>query len=127
MIPLALLAVATPALAQGVDTAAITKTVQDISSDAFHGRAPGGPGEAVTIDYLTKRFAALGLQPGGPDGTWTQTVPLLHTKLGEPEKFGVSVKGAWQAWTRGAQAYAWSLQPSDKAVIVAGQMRWQLA
>lgn len=117
MIPLALLAVATPALAQGVDTAAITKTVQDISSDTFHGRAPGGPGEAVTIDYLATRFAALGLQPGGPDGKWTQAVPLLHTKLGEPEKFGVSIKGKWQAWTRGAQAYAWSLQPSDKAVI----------
>ena len=117
LIPLALLAIATPVTAQGVDPAAITKTVQEISSDAFHGRAPGGPGEAVTIDYLTKRFQALGLEPGGPDGKWTQTVPLLHTKLGQPEKFGVSLKGTWQPWTRGEQAYAWSLQPNDKAVI----------
>ncbi|MDO7842658.1 M20/M25/M40 family metallo-hydrolase [Sphingomonas sp. CA1-15] len=117
LLALAAIAIATPAAAQGVDPAAITRTVQDISADAFQGRAPGGPGETVTIDYLVKRFAALGLQPGGPDGQWTQTVPLLHTRLGQPERFGVSVKGKWQGWTRGEQAYAWSLQPNDKAVI----------
>ena len=118
LIPLfALLAIASPVAAQGVDTAAITQTVRDVSSDEFQGRAPGGPGEKPTIDYLIKRFSSIGLQPGGPDGQWTQTVPLLHTRLGEPEKFGVSVNGHWQGWTRGKEAYVWSLQPADKALI----------
>jgi Zn-dependent M28 family amino/carboxypeptidase len=119
---LALLATATPALAQGVDPVSITKSVQDLSSDTFQGRAPGGPGEAATIAYLVKRFAALGLEPGAGDGTWTQTVPLLRTKLGDTARFGVAIGGQERRWTRGEQAYVWSLQPKDQAVIDAAPL-----
>ncbi len=39
------------------------------------------PGEERTIGYLIARMQETGLEPGGPDGQWLQTVPLLHTKL----------------------------------------------
>ena len=29
------------------------------------------------MQYLTEQFAALGLEPGGADGTWVQEVPLV--------------------------------------------------
>ena len=48
-----------------------------LASDEFGGRAPGSPGEALTISYLTGQFEALGLVPGNPDGTWVQAVPLV--------------------------------------------------
>lgn len=57
------------------DTLLAATTV--LSSDEFVGRAPGSPGEAKTIDYLTEQFSSLDFQPGNPDGTWVQTVPLV--------------------------------------------------
>jgi hypothetical protein len=48
-------------------------------SDEFQGRAPGGEGERLTVDYLTTQFKAAGLEPGNPDGTYVQNVPLVGT------------------------------------------------
>src|SRR4051812_38933058 len=55
--------------------------VQTLASDEFEGRGPGTAGEAKTIAYLVQQFQSLGLEPGGPDGHWTQTVPLVRTQL----------------------------------------------
>ena len=49
-----------------------------LSSDDFEGRSPGTRGEALTLDYLVREFRALGLQPGGGDGTFLQKVPLIE-------------------------------------------------
>ncbi len=51
--------------------------VRVLSSDTFEGRAPGTEGEALTVEYLSAQFAALGLKPGNPDGRWVQDVPLV--------------------------------------------------
>lgn len=48
-----------------------------LSSDEFEGRAPGSPGEALTVAYLERELRALGLAPGNPDGTFVQDVPLV--------------------------------------------------
>ena len=50
--------------------------VKTLASDEFEGRAPGSRGEELTVDYLRSQFQALGLQPGNPDGTYVQEVPL---------------------------------------------------
>jgi Zn-dependent M28 family amino/carboxypeptidase len=70
----------------------VTKT---LASDSFEGRGPGTPGEAKTIAYLAEQFRLLGLEPGGPDGSWFQTVPLLRTQLD---------KGGSSAFSAGGQA-----------------------
>jgi Zn-dependent M28 family amino/carboxypeptidase len=59
----------------GADT--LLAEIEMLASDAFEGRAPGSPGEAKTVAYLTDEFSALGLEPGNPDGTWVQNVPLV--------------------------------------------------
>jgi Zn-dependent M28 family amino/carboxypeptidase len=51
--------------------------IRTLSSDAFEGRAPGGKGEALTVDYLTRQFRQLGLAPGNSDGTYLQRVPMV--------------------------------------------------
>ena len=48
-----------------------------LSSDEFEGRAPGSAGEEKTVAYLVGEFKKLGLQPGNPDGTYIQNVPLV--------------------------------------------------
>src|SRR5579872_3687485 len=50
--------------------------IRVLSSDEFEGRGPGSKGEQLTIQYLQDHFCAEGLEPGNPDGTFLQTVPL---------------------------------------------------
>jgi Zn-dependent M28 family amino/carboxypeptidase len=63
--------------------------VQVLASDAFAGRAPGGPGEEKTVNYLVEQFKALGLSPGGRNGSWTQAVSLWHTRVAAPLRLTV--------------------------------------
>lgn len=56
-----------------------------LASDEFEGRSMGTPGEEKTVAYLIEQFKAAGLEPGGDNGGWTQTVPLIRTKLQAPQ------------------------------------------
>jgi hypothetical protein len=59
-----------------ITTNDLLKHIKVLASDEFEGRAPGTLGEDRTIDYLTRQFKDLGLQPGNPDRTYIQNVPL---------------------------------------------------
>ena len=87
-------ALAVPALAQDISTANLTETVRTLASDQFQGRAPGTVGEERTVGYLIGRLQALGLEPAGPNGEWTQPVPLLHTRLGTPTALAFDRRGS---------------------------------
>lgn len=119
LLPSALLlsVLAAPAAAQSLSADRIATTVQTLSSDCFEGRAPGTRGEERSVGYLIGQFEALGLQPGGKDGSWVQTASLLHTKLGEPKTLGVNVATALQPWQRGKEVYLSTNRPEDRAVI----------
>ena len=71
------LAAPSASIAPGIDAGLLLGEIEMLSSDEFGGRAPGSPGETLTISYLTDQFKALGLVPGNPDGTWVQAVPLV--------------------------------------------------
>jgi Zn-dependent M28 family amino/carboxypeptidase len=60
-----------------IDGAAILDTVKKISADKFQGRSPGTVGEDMTVGWLEMKFKEVGLQPGNPDGTYIQKVPLV--------------------------------------------------
>jgi Zn-dependent M28 family amino/carboxypeptidase len=119
LLPAALLlsAFALPAAAQEISADHIATTVQTLSSDFFEGRAPGTRGEERSVGYLIGQFEALGLQPGGKDGSWVQAAPLLHTKLGEPKTLGVNVGATLQPWQRGKEIYVSTIRPDDRALI----------
>ncbi|CCW20072.1 Aminopeptidase [Sphingobium indicum BiD32] len=119
---LALSLLALPAHAQTVAPQQLEQSVRVLASDLFEGRAPGTVGEERTIGYLVGRFQALGLEPGGPDGQWVQSVPLLHTRLGSAGTLGVSQGGATTPWTVGRHVYLSTLQPKDKVAISAAPM-----
>ncbi|MCC9136875.1 M28 family metallopeptidase [Pontibacter silvestris] len=65
-----------PAL-QSITTTDILNYTTVLASDAFEGRAPGTVGEDSTVNYLTRQFEKIGLQPGNPDGTYVQNVPMF--------------------------------------------------
>ncbi|PHR21263.1 MAG: peptidase M20 [Sphingopyxis sp.] len=109
---------------QPVDISAdrIAQTVKTMTLDQFEGRAPGTAGEDRTIGYLIGRFEALGLEPGGVDGSWTQPVPLLHTALGKPETLSITGKSGTMALNAGKDIYVSTLQPKDQAVVDNAEM-----
>ncbi|QBM75245.1 M20/M25/M40 family metallo-hydrolase [Sphingomonas sp. AAP5] len=114
----ALLASATPAFAkQTIDPARLTETVKTLASDTFEGRAPGTAGEDRTVGYLIARFQALGLEPGGPNGQWVQTVPLLHTRLGTPSVLRFNTPKAAVALEQSHSVYVSTIRPDDVSTI----------
>ena len=122
---LALLAWAPPVGAEtapAISEPNLVETVKTLTGPAFEGRAPGTRGEDVTIGYLIGRLEALGLKPAGPNGQWTQDVPLLRTRLGRDATATISVSGKAQSWTFGQQFYASTLQPKNRATIVNAPM-----
>lgn len=125
---IAAMMIASPAWAQTPEQPAeiradrITQTVKTMTLDQFEGRAPGTAGEDRTIGYLIGRFEALGLEPGGVDGSWTQPVPLLHTTLGKPQILAMSVDGQTMALDAGKDIYVSTLQPNPMAVVEDAEM-----
>ncbi|MET1754919.1 M28 family metallopeptidase [Novosphingobium sp. RD2P27] len=99
-----------------VEPERIVQDVKTLASDAFEGRAPGTKGEERTIGYLIARMQDVGLEPGGPDGRWLQTVPLLHTTLGKGTMAFAGAQGQMPV-TLGKEIYVSTLRPADAAQI----------
>ena len=62
---------------QAIEAQGLLERIQTMASDAFEGRSPGTKGEDVTVAYLVEQMRAIGLEPGNPDGTYLQRVPLV--------------------------------------------------
>ncbi|MCC9168055.1 M28 family metallopeptidase [Pontibacter harenae] len=62
---------------QSINTEDLLAHTKVLASDAFEGRGPGTAGEDSTVNYLTRQFKQIGLQPGNPDGTFVQNVPMV--------------------------------------------------
>ena len=50
-----------------------------LAADALEGRAAGQNGEVVAAEYIAARFKALGIEPGGLDGTYFQPFSVKET------------------------------------------------
>jgi len=68
---------AKPEPAASIDADALKQHIATLASDDFGGRLPGTDGEDKTVAFLTEQFKAVGLQPGNPDGSYLQEVPLV--------------------------------------------------
>ncbi|GAA4858011.1 M28 family metallopeptidase [Luteimonas vadosa] len=67
--------------------------VKTLSSDEFGGRGPGSPGEDRTVEYIRAQYERIGLEPGGENGSWYQTVPMVETTADESTVLNLEVKG----------------------------------
>jgi Zn-dependent M28 family amino/carboxypeptidase len=82
-----------------IDPQRLLEHIQTLASDEFEGRLPGSVGEAKSIAYITEQFKAIGLEPGNPDGSYLQDVPLV----------GIEGKAS-MSLTAGAQPVAMQVQ-----------------
>ena len=74
-----------------ITTESLTAHLKVLASDEFEGRAPATPGGEKTQDYLAKQLSALGIEPGAPDGTYFQQVPIVESVV--ERNFVLSVPG----------------------------------
>ncbi len=74
-----------PTPADGISAERMSEIARVLSLDDFQGRSMGGAGEEKTITYLIQQFHMAGLEPGGENGSWTQQVPMIRTRLQSPE------------------------------------------
>ncbi|KQM47386.1 peptidase M20 [Sphingomonas sp. Leaf208] len=107
----ATLLAASPGAAQ-VSPERLSADVKTLASDAFEGRAPGTPGETKTIAWLIAQFKAMKAQPGGPNGSWTQPVPLVHTRMASG-----TVRAGDTALVQGRDVYLSTVRGVDRVAI----------
>jgi Zn-dependent M28 family amino/carboxypeptidase len=92
------------ALMPGISAERIREDVRVLSSDEFEGRGPGEAGDRRTVEYLSKAFAAAGLEAGGVDGGWTQPVALVRLDRQPGATISLKVADRSIALTPGANA-----------------------
>ena len=99
-----------------IDASRMLADITTLASDEFEGRLPGTDGEQRTVRYLTDQFAAAGLSPGNPDGTWTQAVPLVGI-TGRPSDLRVAPvsggSGPARTLAQGEDVVAWTRRVTD--------------
>lgn len=67
------------AFSADITTADFAELTRTLASDEFEGRAPGSAGGEKTVEYIRAQYERIGLEPGGADGSWYQTVPMIET------------------------------------------------
>jgi Zn-dependent M28 family amino/carboxypeptidase len=109
-----------------VDGARILDHIKVLSADDMQGRAPGGVGEQKAVGYIESQFKAIGLQPGNPDGTYVQKVPLVGITGSDrqPLTFSKGTKHVEVKWKDDVVAWSRHMAPlasvQDADVIFAG-------
>ena len=73
-----------------ISTSNMSEIVRVLASDEFQGRAPGTEGETRTVAYLIDQFQAIGLEPGGRNGGWTDPVTLNRSQITDVETLNVT-------------------------------------
>jgi Zn-dependent M28 family amino/carboxypeptidase len=98
-----------------INAADLLKHIKVLGSDEFEGRAPGSKGEELTVKYISEQFKALGLNPGNPNGSYTQEVPLAGITTAPTASFTVGGKKTDLKFPDDYVASSARLQPELKA------------
>ncbi len=97
--------------------------IRILASDALGGRAPGSEGERLTLDYLQEQFQAYGYEPGNPDGTFLQEVPLLgYNVTNSPALHVAGADSATLDLSYGNEFVGWTLRQFETTTVDAAEL-----
>src|SRR5689334_8200244 len=97
------LAAATPIQAAPQFSADAYKShVAFLADDLLLGRRTGSPGHEIAVRYIASQFTALGLKPGGDDGTYFQRFGLAETSQSAPGSVTISGPKGSKTWADGS-------------------------
>jgi Zn-dependent M28 family amino/carboxypeptidase len=89
LVMLAAAAVASDASSR-ITAAGLIRDVKALASDSMAGRGPGTEGDRSARAYLVRRLQGIGFEPGGPNGSWEQPVPIVGLTIERPATWGFS-------------------------------------
>jgi len=98
----------------GIRAEYLAQHLSVLASDEFEGRAPATRGEELTVAYISEQFAAVGLQPAGDAGGWTQAVTLERSEIKGPVAALLSVGKQVRALDNGEDITVETLYPADR-------------
>ncbi|WP_417618789.1 M28 family metallopeptidase [Parasphingorhabdus sp.] len=89
---------------------------EELSSDAYEGRAPGTAGEEKATKLISEKFAAAGLAPGNGD-SWFQDVPLVGITAKNTSPLKISGGKSDLSFDYGSDYVAASYQEQPKIAV----------
>jgi Zn-dependent M28 family amino/carboxypeptidase len=99
----------------------VLEHIKRLSSDEFEGRLPGTKGEELTVKYISEQYQAAGLEPGNPDGSWVQKVPLVGI-TGKPSALTLTSGTKKTTLAYGDDMIAWTRHVADRVSLDASDM-----
>lgn len=78
---------------ENLSTETFVNHMTALSSDLMTGRRPGSPGYDAAAAYVIKESRSLGLEPGGIDNTYVQSIVFRRTKV-DPTSTAFNVDGS---------------------------------
>jgi len=93
-----------------------------LGSDEFEGRAPSSPGEDRTMEYLTAEFGALGLEPGGPGGSWVQEVPMVSITADPNMVLNVTGGSGANSFSYGPDLIGWTTRVVEEIEVTDSEL-----
>ena len=100
-----------------IDGNAILERIKVLASDEYEGRAPGTRGEDLTVKYLVDESKKLGLQPGNPDGTYVQKVPLVGITGAQAQPLTITKGAQKKTYKWSDEVVAWTRRVADTSSI----------
>ena len=88
-----------------------------LADDLLEGRGPASRGDRLTQLYLASTMALLGLEPGGPDGSWFQPFGVVGVDATMPPTWTFTKDGEQVALERAEEYIAASGVQSPRAAI----------
>jgi Zn-dependent M28 family amino/carboxypeptidase len=106
----------------GIDAARLGQHVAVLAADSFMGRGPATAGEEKAVAYISAQMKQAGLEPGGPNGSWYQEVPLNQYDVSGTPTLAITVGGKRSALTQGEQVAIRASMRNQDAVKVSAPM-----
>jgi Zn-dependent M28 family amino/carboxypeptidase len=104
-----------------IDPVGLAKHIRTLASDAFEGREPTSRGEDLTIEYMTRTFQDLGLEPGNGN-SWVQEVPMVSITSDPEMTLSVERDEGVRDFSYGSDFVAWTQRVIDMSVIRESEM-----
>ena len=100
--------------------------VVEISDDSYEGRGPGSAGDLKARTWLAEQFAAMGLEPGGENGSYQQPFDLVGVNASQPDTLTFAGHGntmtlqQWDQFIVGSGVQALRAEIQDAELVFVG-------
>jgi Zn-dependent M28 family amino/carboxypeptidase len=110
---------AQPAAAPAFSADRFKAHVAFLADDLLEGRDTGSRGHEIAAAYVASQFMALGLQPGGTNGSWYQQVPFRSALLDGKPRFTLTGPAGQTLWENGSEMSVGASLAAEKDDVAA--------